>query len=68
MKTSNITQRRLYPFYKLVVEAYPEGKTVMLLENAHIHHAKLLQPFLEDYKARFELVFLTSYSPQLNLV
>lgn len=40
----------------------------MVLDNARIHHAKLLQPFLEDHKERLELVFLPPYSPNLNLV
>lgn len=40
----------------------------MVLDNARIHHAKLLQPFLEDHRERLELVFLPPYSPQLNLV
>lgn len=40
----------------------------MILDNARIHHAKLLQPFLVDNQHRFKLVFLPPYSPQLNLV
>lgn len=40
----------------------------MVLDNARIHHAKLLQPFLEDNQERIELVFLPPYSPQLNLM
>ncbi|MNW61678.1 hypothetical protein D3C74_397530 [compost metagenome] len=55
-------------FLQMVIEAYPQGKIVMVLDNARIHHAKLLQPFLEDHKERLELVFLPPYSPQLNLV
>ena len=38
----------------------------MILDNARIHHAKLLQPFLQQNKAVLELVFLPPYSPQLN--
>lgn len=40
----------------------------MILDNARIHHAKLLQPFLELQKDRLELIFLPPYSPQLNIV
>lgn len=40
----------------------------MVLDNAHIHHACLLQPFLDENRDRLELVFLPPYSPQLNLV
>lgn len=40
----------------------------MILDNAKIHHAKLLKPFLEEIKDRLELMFLPAYSPELNLI
>lgn len=40
----------------------------MVLDLARIHHAKLLAPFLNEMKDRLELVFLPSYSPELNAV
>jgi transposase len=40
----------------------------MILDNARIHHAKLLKPFLYEMKGRIKLVFLPPYSPQLNIV
>lgn len=40
----------------------------MILDNAKIHHAKLLKPFLEEVKDRLELMFLPAYSPELNLI
>lgn len=55
-------------FLKNIIEVYPNGKIVMILDNARIHHAKLLQPFLEEQKDRLELVFLPPYSPKLNLI
>ncbi|MBE1553294.1 IS630 family transposase [Sporosarcina limicola] len=55
-------------FLKMILNKYPTGKTVMILDNARIHHAKLIQPFLEKNKDRIELVFLPPYSPQLNLM
>lgn len=55
-------------FLKMTVDMYPIGKTVMILDNARIHHAKLIQPFLEENQDRIELVFLPPYSPQLNLM
>ncbi|MCK6077556.1 transposase [Paenibacillus silvae] len=30
----------------------------MILDNARVHHAKLLPPFLKEMKDRLELVFL----------
>ena len=40
----------------------------MILDNARIHHAKLIQLFLRKVKDRLKLVFLPSYSPELNLI
>ena len=55
-------------FLKKTLIHYPSGKIVMILDNARIHHAKLLHPFLEENKDRLELVFLPRYSPELNLI
>lgn len=55
-------------FLQLVLERYPTGKIVMILDNARIHHAKLIQPFLKEHEDQLELVFLPPYSPQLNLI
>lgn len=46
----------------------PDGKIVIILDNAKIHHAKLIQPFLEEMKGRLELMFLPLYSPDFNLI
>ncbi len=40
----------------------------MVLDNAKIHYAKLIQPFLEINKDRLELLFLPPYSPDLNMI
>ena len=40
----------------------------MILDNARIHHAKLIQPFLNEHKNRLRLIFLPPYSPELNLI
>lgn len=42
-------------------------KIVMILDNARIHHAKLIQPFLDAHKNTLQLLFLPPYSPNLNL-
>ncbi|MCM3736999.1 IS630 family transposase [Bacillus cytotoxicus] len=55
-------------FLQNVLERYPTGKIVMILDNARIHHAKLIQPFLSKNQQRLELVFLPPYSPELNLI
>ena len=45
-------------FLKNVLKEYPSGKVVLILDNARIHHAKLIQPFLVEQKNRLNLVFL----------
>jgi len=54
-------------FLKNVLLLYPAGKIVMVLDNAKIHHAKLLNGFLAD-NPRLSLMFLPPYSPKLNLM
>jgi transposase len=55
-------------FLKTVLKMYPIGKIVMILDNARIHHAKLLKTFLEENRERLELLFLPPYSPNLNMI
>jgi len=55
-------------FIKKVMILYPTGKILMILDNARIHHAKMLEPFLLKYENRLELIFLPPYSPPLNLI
>ena len=55
-------------FLKNVLSQYPNGKTVIILDNARIHHAKLLKKFLEENKDCLELVYLPPYSPNLNKI
>lgn len=67
-ETENYDAAVFLAFLKQVLWKYPSGKIVMILDNARIHHAKLIQPFLEENRHRLELVFLPPYSPELNLV
>lgn len=55
-------------FLKNVLKLYPSGKIVMILDNARVHHAILLEEFLQENKDRLQLVFLPPYSPKLNLI
>jgi transposase len=49
-----------------IVEKYDGKKIVMILDNARIHHAKLIQPFLRENEATLKLMYLPPYSPKLN--
>lgn len=55
-------------FLEKIIAKYPNQRIVMILDNAKIHHAKLIQPFLEKHKAHFSLMYLPPYSPNLNLI
>jgi len=55
-------------FLLMVLQAFPGKKVYMVLDNVRFHHAKRLQPILERYKHRIELIFLPPYSPDLNPV
>ena len=50
-----------------VLKKYPTGNIVMILDNAKIHHAKLLTRFLQE-NPRLHLEFLPPYSPNLNII
>ena len=54
-------------FLHNVLKKYPTGEIVMILDNAKIHHAKLLTEFLLA-NPRLHLEFLPPYSPNLNII
>ena len=54
-------------FLENVLKKYPTGNIVMILDNAKIHHAKLLTGFLLK-NPRLHLEFLPPYSPNLNII
>lgn len=55
-------------FLENLLSKNTNGKTIVILDNARIHHANLLQPFLKDNEYRLQLMFLPPYSPNLNLI
>jgi len=62
------TAKEFLSFLKSVVFKYRKKKITLILDNAKIHHAELIQPFLEQHKDVLTLVFLPPYSPNLNLI
>ena len=67
MEEENYDAKVFLKFLHKVLEIYPSGKIILILDNARIHHAKLLKSFLQENE-RLQLVFLPPYSPKLNLV
>ena len=43
-----------------------DRKIFLILDNLKVHHAKLVQEWLEKHKAEIEMFFLPPYSPQHN--
>lgn len=62
------TAKEFLSFLEKVTAKYQGERIVMILDNARIHHAKLIQPFLEKNKALLTLAYLPPYSPNLNLI
>ncbi len=52
-------------FLKSLLDEYPSGKIVMVLDNGRIHKAASIEDFVQE-EPRLEFVFLPKYSPELN--
>ncbi|MDT2276314.1 transposase [Paenibacillus larvae] len=59
------TAETFLSFLQKVMATYPTGKLALVLDNARIHHAKLLRPFLKR-KNRLELVYFASIQPSVK--
>jgi putative transposase len=57
-----------FRFLMKTVKAFNGKKVYMVLDNVRFHHAKRLNPVLERYRHKIELIFLPPYSPDLNPV
>ena len=68
METDCCNAQTFLTFLRYVLTTYENQQIVMILDNARIHHAKFIQPFLNLHKDRLTLVFLPPYSPNLNAV
>lgn len=68
MEASVCNSQSFQHFLAYILSQYPGNKKiVVILDNAKLHHAKLLQPFLQKHRERLTLLFLPPYSPNLNL-
>ena len=55
-------------FEWLFLEVYPTEKLVLVMDNASSHHAKSMQAFLSLFEHRVIVVWLPTYSPDMNLI
>ncbi|AIW87912.1 Transposase [Bacillus mycoides] len=68
MKVSACNATAFQEFLQYVVKENPKKHSVKVLDNARIHHEKLLKPFLRKNRQWLTLIFLPPYSPNLNLL
>ncbi|MBO9128589.1 IS630 family transposase [Bacillus sp. 165] len=68
METNRCNATTFLTFVRYILAQYQEEHIVMILDNAKIHHAKLLKSFLKQNEPRLTLLFLPPYSPNLNAV
>lgn len=66
-ETIDFNAKIFISFLEKILDEYPNGKIVMILDNSKVHHANLLVPFLERNQ-RLTLNFLPPYSPNLNII
>lgn len=66
MEADKCDAKAFLDFLRYVLSQYEHQRVVIILDNARIHYAKLLQSFLQDNKQRLTLLFLPPYSPNLN--
>ncbi|AMV11246.1 DDE endonuclease [Geobacillus thermoleovorans] len=53
-------------FLRLLKERYPNRLIALVLDNARIHHARMVKEFLREEGQCFHFLYLPPYSPQLN--
>ena len=46
----------------------PEGRIILICDNARYNHARLVRERLQNTACRVEILFLPAYSPNLNLI
>ncbi|MEH7463647.1 IS630 family transposase [Bacillus thuringiensis] len=66
MEADKCDAQAFLEFLRYVLSQYENQHVVIILDNARIHYAKLLQPFLQENEQWLTLLFLPPYSPNLN--
>jgi len=56
---------RLIEFLEALIQDAPK-KVFLILDNLRVHHSKPVKAWLAEHKARIEVFYLPSYSPELN--
>ncbi|AZM96524.1 hypothetical protein EI420_12895 [Vreelandella venusta] len=63
------TETVIEAFYHFAAHKDPDAFAIVILDNARMHRSKAFQRKLIDWMAhRIHLVYLSPYSPELNLI
>ncbi|WP_305956514.1 IS630 family transposase [Anoxybacillus mongoliensis] len=66
-RASSTNAETFLDFLRLLKEKYADRFIVLVLDNARIHHANMVQAFLQSEEGdAFHFIFLPPYSPHLN--
>lgn len=66
--TDNINAESLIQLIDKLQKHQPEGRIILICDNARYNHARLVRDYLQSKAQRVEIVFLPPYSPNLNLI
>lgn len=66
--TENINAQSVLDLIQKLEAHQPQGRIILICDNARYHHARLVREYLHESVSRVELVFLPPYSPNLNLI
>jgi transposase len=61
----NMNSKRLIEFMRRLTKDAGR-KVFLILDNLKVHHSKIVKAWLEKHKAKIEVFYLPSYSPELN--
>jgi transposase len=61
----NMNSKRLIEFLRRLTKDAGR-KVFLILDNLKVHHSKIVKAWLEKHRAKIEVFYLPSYSPELN--
>jgi len=65
-RASSATATTFLYFLRILANRYPEKLIVLVLDNARIHHAKMVKDYLSQEGHAFHFIFLPPYSAKLH--
>lgn len=66
--TEKITAQSLIQLMEQLEVHQPQGRIILICDNARYNHARLVREHLQNTATRVEILFLPPYSPNLNLI